>query len=121
MGFMDKFKDAAQQAQDAMQSSSGVGAGDMGEMQEMQQRYQKLNASGIERRATITAMDETGRKDFGGSPEYSVALRIQGEDGPYETTINQFMHPDQLQHFPVGKEIGVRVDPDDPNVAVLWG
>lgn len=121
MGFMDKYKDAAAQGKQAMQSGN-LGAGDMGEMMEMQKRYQKLNESGIQRRATIDSMNETGRKDVGGSPEYEIALTITPEGGePYTATIKQFMHPDQLQHFPVGKDIGVKVDPEDPTVAVLWG
>lgn len=121
MGFMDKYKDAAKQAQDAM-GSGNLGAGDMDEMMEMQKRYQKLNESGIQGRATIDSMNETGREDMGGSPEYEIALTIAPEGGePYKTTIKQFMHPDQLQHFPVGKDVGVKVDPEDPKVAVLWG
>jgi hypothetical protein len=121
MGLMDRYKDAAGQAKQAM-GSSNLGAGDMGEMMEMQKRYQRLNELGIQRRATIESLSETGRRDMGGSPEYEFALTIAGEGGDaYQATIKQFMHPDQLQHFPAGKEVGVKVDPDDPTVAVLWG
>ncbi len=121
MGFMDKYKDAAGQAKQAM-GSGNLGAGDMGEMMEMQKRYQRLNESGIQRRATIDSLSETGRRDMGGSPEYEIALTIAAaDDDAYRATIKQFMHPDQLQHFPVGKEVGVKVDPDDPALAVLWG
>ena len=113
MGFMDKLKQGAQQAQ------MGMGGGGMTEARD---RYMKLNKSGVDRRAAITSLSETGRKDIGGSPEFDIGLRITPEDGePYETTIKQFMQKDQAKLYSVGKEVGVKVDPDDPNVAVLWG
>jgi hypothetical protein len=117
MGFMDQFK----QAKDAM-GSGNIGTGDMAEMKEMSERYNKLAQSGVQRQAKITSMKETGRKDFGGSPEYEIGLEISGDDGSsYQISINQFLHPQNVEHFEVGKEVGVKVDPDDPNVAVVWG
>lgn len=110
MGLMDQFK-----------KGGNLGAGDMGEMMELQKKYARLNEVGVERRATITSLKETGRKDFGGSPEYEFVLQIQGDGGAYEATILQFMLPDQLKLFPQGKEIAVKVDPDDPNSAIIWG
>ena len=106
MGFMDKLK-------------MGMGGGGMTEARD---RYVKLNEVGVQRRATITSLSETGRSDFGGSPEFDIGLRIAPEDGePYETTIKQFMQKDQAGLYSVGQEVGVKVDPDDPSVAVLWG
>ena len=34
---------------------------------------------------------------------------------------SQQLQKDQAKLYSVGKEVGVKVDPDDPNVAVLWG
>jgi hypothetical protein len=117
MGFMDQFK----QAKDAM-GGGNLGKGDMGDMMEMSERYNKLAQSGIQRQAKITSLQETGRKDIGGSPEYSIALEISGEDGStYSTTITQFLHPQNVEHFQEGREVGVKVDPDDPGNAVVWG
>jgi hypothetical protein len=117
MGFMDQFK----QGREAI-GAGNLSKGDMGDMMEMQERYAKLAQIGIERRAKITSLSETGRKDFGGSPEFAIGLEISGEDGStHATTINQFMHPQNTGQFEVGSKIAVRVDPEDPDNAVLWG
>jgi hypothetical protein len=117
---MDQYKDMAQQAQQAMQSGGGMG--DTAELMKMQERYNKLAQSGIERKGRIISRAETGRADVGGSPEYEFKLEITPEGGePYEATVLQFIHPQNVEHFPEGKELTVKVDPEDPTNAVLWG
>jgi hypothetical protein len=123
MGLMDQYKDMAQQAQQAMQGQGGApGMDDAAELMKMQEKYNKLAQSGIERQGKILASQETGRADVGGSPEYEFKVEITPDGGdPYEATILQFVHPQNVEHFPVGKELTVKVDPEDPTNAVLWG
>jgi hypothetical protein len=126
MGLMDQYKDMAQQA---MQGQAGQGApgappdmSDAAEMMEMSERYAKLAQSGIERKGKILASKETGRADVSGSAEYEFEVEITPDGGePYKATILQFVHPQNVEHFPVGKELTVKVDPEDPTNAVLWG
>jgi len=123
MGFMDQYKDMAQQAQQA-QGGQGAppGMDDTAEMMKMAEKYNKLAQSGIERKGKILAGQGTGRTDVGGSLEYEFKVEITPDGGePYEATIQQFVHPQNVEHFPVGKELTVKVDPEDPTNAVLWG
>ena len=124
MSFMDQYKDMAQQAQQQAQQAMGssAGMGDAAELMKMQERYNKLAQSGVERKGKIISRSETGRADVGGSPEYEFKVEITPEDGdPYEATILQFVHAQNVEHFPEGKELTLKVDPDDPGNAVLWG
>jgi hypothetical protein len=117
---MDQYKDMAQQAQQAMQSSSGMG--DAAELMKMSERYNKLAQSGIERKGKILSRRETGRADVGGSPEYEFQVEVTPDGGePYQATVLQFIHPQNVEHFPEGKELTVKVDPENPQDAVLWG
>lgn len=60
-----------------------------------------------------------GAGDMGEMMEMQKRYQKLNESGiQRRPTIKQFMHPDQLQHFPVGKDVGVKVDPEDPTVAV---
>jgi hypothetical protein len=121
---MDKYKDMAdqaqQQAQQAMGSSAGMG--DAAELMKMQERYNKLAQSGIARKGKILSRRESGRADVGGSPEYEFKVEVSPDGGePYEATVLQFSHPQNVEHFPEGKELTVKVDPEEPTNAVLWG
>lgn len=120
---MDQYKDMAQQAQQAMQSGGAAASmGDTAELMQMQERYNKLAQSGIERKGKILSAHETGRADVGGSPEYEFKLEITPDGGEaYEATVLQFLHPQNVEHFQEGKELTVKVDPEDPTSAVLWG
>jgi hypothetical protein len=121
---MDQYKDMAQQAQQAMQGGQGAapGMGDAAELMQMQEKYNKLAQSGIERKGKILSSKQTGRADVGGSPEYEFEVEITPDGGePYKATILQFVHPQNVEHFPEGKELTVKVDPEDPTNAVLWG
>jgi hypothetical protein len=88
MGFMDEYKDMADQAQPQAQQAMGssAGMGDGAELMKVQERYNKLAQSGIERKGKIPSRRETGRADVGGSPK-----------------------------------LMVKVDPEEPTNAVLWG
>jgi len=125
MGFMDKFKDAAKQAQDA--------AGQMGEAAKqgmdpsnigVAADVNRIGTEGIETKATLKSLEKVGDQQFGGGTEYRMEIEVQPEGGaPYPATINQQLIEQSVAHYEqnVGGEITVKVDPNDPNKMVLWG
>jgi Protein of unknown function (DUF3592) len=125
MGFLDRAK-AAKEAAGAMGGMKNMmgaampGAG----AQNLAQLAQKLKASGVEASGTVTALDSTGKKDFGGGQEYSVGVSVTGADGqPYDTTITQSFQPTAVSSLSVGTTVSVKYDPDNPSAAVIysWG
>jgi uncharacterized protein DUF3592 len=117
MGFMDKFKDAAAQAQQAAQGGDATG----GQL-EVRDRAMKLNQSGVDTPATVTGLRETGNTDIGGGKEIEFTVEVQPAGGsPYTTTFNQYMIESVMQQVSEGSGITVRVDPDDPNSMLFWG
>ena len=115
MGFMDKLKGAAEKAQAAMP----VGANE--EQIRQANRANKLAKAGVETRAHIESMTETGNSDATGSTEYEFALTISPNGGgdSYSATTRQYIHPSAS--FTAGQDVTVKVDPDDPGEAILWG
>ena len=119
MGFMDKMKDAANQASKAASMGTGMGAGDVAAFQ---QKAVKINQSGVNTAATVNAMTETGNTDPGGGKEIRFDVEVRPAGGaPYATTFSQFMLAGSLGGVAAGSEITVRVDPDDPNSMLFWG
>ena len=121
MGFMDKFKDAASQAQQMAQKAGGSMPG-IGEQAAYRDRAIKLNASGVDTPATIKSLRETGNVDAGGGKEIEFEVEVRPAAGePYTTTFTQFMVPSVMSQVSEGRGITVRVDPDDPNSMLFWG
>ena len=117
MGFMDKLKGAAESVS-AQTSKVGVGA-DAGQM-ELANRAKKLMNSGIETPAHIDSMTSTGKTDTPGGTEHTIMLTVSPPGGtPYNVSMNQYIYPSAP--FSEGEDVIVRVDPDDPNVVMLWG
>jgi hypothetical protein len=118
MGFMDKFKDVANQAgQMAQSATTGVGA-----QAEMRDRAVKLNQSGVDTPATIMSLRETGNTDVGGGKEVEFTVEVKPAAGAaYTATFTQFMVASVMEQVNEGGEITVRVDPDDPNSMMFWG
>ncbi len=117
MGFMDKLKGAAESAQ-AATSKVGVGAS-AGQM-DLANRAKKLMNEGVDRPAHIDSMDSTGNTDTPGGTEYMIALTITPAAGDaYQATINQYIYPSAP--FAAGEDVTVKVDPADPNVAMIFG
>jgi hypothetical protein len=127
MGFMDKFKDAAQQAQDAAKSASGSVAsmGGMGGAEAEAAKANKIAQQGVKTPAVLTSMTETGNKDpLSGGTEYALVVEVKPEGGsPYTASFNQQLIEQSVAAYKekVGQEIVVNVDPDDPNSMLLWG
>lgn len=127
MGFMDKFKDAAQQAQEAAKSAGGSVAsmGGMGGASDTAAKTNKIAQQGVKHPAVLKGMTETGRKDpLSGGVEYELAVEVRPTGGePYEATFAQQLMPQMLDGYKekIGGEIVVNVDPDDPQSMLLWG
>jgi hypothetical protein len=82
-------------------------------------RANRLATSGIEAAARIDSMTASGDADDGGSREYEVGLTVRpSDDGAYEATTRQYIHPSAT--FRVGMDVTVKVDPDDPAELILW-
>jgi hypothetical protein len=119
MGFLDKMKDAANQASKAASMGTGMGAADVAAYQ---QKAQKLNQSGVNHPATVKGMAPTGNTDPGGGREIRFDVEVQPERGaPYATSFTQFMMDGSMGGVGEGSVITVRVDPDDPNSMLFWG
>jgi hypothetical protein len=126
MGFMDKMKGMQQQAQDAMANSGGMqgamGGGDMAAQAAYAQLAQKLGAAGVEAPGTLNTMTDTGETDPGGSHKVEFAVTIAPSGGePYQATISQYMLPAQLEGMSEGGAITVKFDPDNPQMALIYG
>src|SRR5919198_5404901 len=109
MGFLDKVKGTAKQAMNP--------GGQMAE----RDKIQKINQSGVEARATVNSMRETGTQ-LGGGHQIDFELTVHpasGEDYPVSTS--QSMHDASLQGIADGGEVIVKVDPDDPQSLMVWG
>jgi hypothetical protein len=119
MGFMDRMKDAAQQAQDMAKQAAG---GDVGGQAEHRDRAVKLNASGVDNPATVMSLRETGNTDAGGGTEVEFTVEVKPAGAaPYTATFTQYMVSSVMEQISEGKGITVRVDPDDPNSMMFWG
>ena len=117
MGFMARFKGAAESVQAA---TAGMGIGASAEQMELANRAQKLGSSGIDTSAHIDAMTATGNTDKPGGTEYDITLTITPSDtGSYSVTTNQYIYPSNP--FSAGENVTVKVDPDDRNVVMIFG
>lgn len=117
MGFMDRVKQAAESAQAA---TSKVGVGASADQMELANRAKKLMSEGVDTPAHIDSMTSTGNTDKPGGTEYMIALTVTPASGdPYQVTINQYIYPSAP--FNEGEDVTVKVDPSDPNVAMIFG
>ena len=127
MGFMDKFKDAAKQAQDATKSVGGSVAsmGGMGGAAETAAKTNKIAQQGVKHPAVLKGMRETGNKDpLSGGVEFELEVEVKPTGAePYTATFAQQILGTQVDGYKqkIGGEIVVNVDPDDPQSMLLWG
>ena len=110
MGFLDKLKGPAQQAM----NPSGQAA--------ERDKIMKINQSGVEARATVNSMKETGTQLGGGHQmEFDLTVHPAGGGADYNASVSQSMHDASLQGIAEGGEVTVKVDPDDPQSIMVWG
>jgi hypothetical protein len=116
MGLKDRMMKAAE-AVSAQTSKVGVGAS-RGQL-DIVHRAKRLREAGVETPGRIDAMTPTGKTDAPGGTEYDITLTLSPSSGdPYEVTINQYIYPKYPRA--VGNDVIVKVDPDDPTVAMIW-
>lgn len=117
MGLLDRVKGAAESAQ-AATSRFGVGAS-AGQMA-LANRAQKLMKVGVDTPAHIDSMTPTGNTDTPGGTEYNIDLTVSPAGGEaYRLTMNQYIYPSNP--FREGEDVVVKVDPDDRDVAMIFG
>jgi hypothetical protein len=125
---MDRFKGAMEQAQSAASgamehaqaATAGMGIGATPEQIELANRAQKLTNAGVDTPAHIDSMMPTGNTDTPGGTEYDVTLTVSPAGGEaYQATINQYVYPSNP--FTEGENVTVKVDPDDPQVMMIFG
>jgi len=109
MGFLDKMKGTAKQA---MSPGAQMGERD---------KIQRINQAGVDARATVNSMRETGTQ-LGGGHQIDFELTVHpsgGED--YSVSTSQSMHDATLEGIAEGGDVTVKVDPDDPQSLMVWG
>ena len=110
MGFLDKLKGTAKQAVNPV--------GQAGQ----RDKIMKINQSGVEARATVNSMQETGTQ-FGGGHQIDFDLTVHpaGGGADYQVSVSQSLHDATLQGIEQGKDVIVKIDPDDPQSLLVWG
>jgi hypothetical protein len=110
MGFLDKMKGTAKQA---MSPGAQMGERD---------KIQRINESGVDARATVNSMRETGTQLGGGHQiEFELTVHPAGGGADYAVSTEQSMHDVTLQGIAEGGEVTVKVDPEDPQSLLVWG
>jgi hypothetical protein len=126
MGFMDKMKDAASQAgEQAKKMGDAAKEGMNPATKSTADDLTRIGKTGIDTRAVLNSMQPVSDKKLGGGTEYDVQVTVKPADGrpEYPLTIRQQLIEQSVAEYEklIGGEIGIKVDPNDPNKAVLWG
>ena len=110
MGFLDNLKGTAKQATNP------------GGQKNERDKIMRINEAGVEARATVVSMRETGTQ-FGGGHQIEFELTVHPADGgtDYSVSTEQSMHDATLQGIVEGGDVTVKVDPDDPQSLMVWG
>lgn len=117
MGFMDRLKGAAESVQ-AQTSKVGIGAS--ADQMALANKAKRLMDHGVETPARVDSMEATGNTDTPGGAEHVITVTVSPAGGaPYDVTFNQYVYPSAP--FAAGESVIVRVDPEDPEVVMLWG
>lgn len=117
MGFMDRVKQAAESAQAA---TSKIGVGASADQMELANRAKKLMSSGVDTPGHIYSMTPTGNTDTPGGTEYTITFTVKPAGAEaYQVTTNQYIYPSAP--FSEGDDVTLKVDPDDPNVVMIFG
>ena len=115
MGFMDKFKDAAQKAQEGMATVT-PNAGDMG----YAQLANRLAQSGVPCTAEVKSSAPTGKTDMGG-PQYAIEVHVEGNGDPYDATVIQYIPEASAATYAPGTRWQAKADPGDRTKLLLYG
>jgi hypothetical protein len=127
MGFMDRFKDAAHQAQQAAKSAgdSVASMGGMGGAKAEAEKANRIAQHGVKHPAVLKGLRETGKKDsLSGGVEYEIEVEVKPTGAePYSATFNQQLLEGAIDGYKqkIGGEVVVNVDPEDRTSMLLWG
>jgi hypothetical protein len=127
MGFMDRFKGAAEQAQEAAKAAgeSVKGMGGMGGAAEEAEKTNRIAQHGVKHPAVLKGMRETGNKDpLSGGVEYELEVEVRPTGAePYTAVFSQQLIEQSVADYrqKIGGEIVVNVDPEDRESMLLWG
>ena len=115
MGFMDKFKDMAQQAQEGIDKAT-PNAGDMG----YAQLANRLAKSGVQCTAEVKSAAPTGKKDMSGV-QYAIDVHVEGNGEPYDATVTQYVPEASASMYAPGTRWIAKADPNDRAKMLLYG
>lgn len=115
MGLIERITDGAKRVEHKVDARLG------GATTEHRERAIRLNETGVNRPATITAMRETGRTDPGGGKEIEFSVDVDPGTDSYAGVFTQYIVAGELKGAEVRSPIMVRVDPDDRAVMMFWG
>ena len=115
MGFMDKMKDMAQQAQQAAATYT-PNQGDMA----YAQLANKLASSGMPCIAEVKSAGPTGQKDAGGD-QWAFEVAVEGNGDPYDATVTQYIPGGNESMYQPGARFNAKADPDDRTKLLLFG
>ena len=115
MGFMDKFKDMAAQAQQGIDKVT-PDARDVG----YAQLANKLAQSGVPCTAEVASAMPTGKADMGGV-QYAIEVHVEGNGDPYDATVTQYVPEASASMYAPGTRWQAKADPDDRTKLLLYG
>jgi hypothetical protein len=127
MGFLDRFKGMADQAQEAAKAAgeSVKGMGGLGGAAAEAEKTNRIAQHGVKQPAVLKGMRETGNKDpLSGGAEYELEVEVKPTGAEaYTATFKQQLIEASVAAYreKIGAEVVVNVDPDDPNSMMLWG
>jgi hypothetical protein len=115
MGFMDKFKDVAQQAQEGIDKVT-PNPGDTG----YAQAANRLAKSGVACTAEVRSAAATGKQDMG-NPQYAIEVHVEGNGDPYDATVIQYVPEGSASMYAPGTRWQAKADPNDRTTLLLYG
>ena len=123
MGFMDKFKQAADMAKAPGQSLANMGG--PAAAAEHAAKVNKIGQQGVLTPAVLKGQRDTSRTDpLSGGEDWEIDVEVRPAGGaPYAATFTQQILGGAVSTYQakIGAEIQVKVDPDDPQSMLLWG
>jgi len=79
----------------------------------------RIGESGREATATVAALTDTGRLLEGVIPIYDLLLDVQDQGATRQVVYEHVWGPRHAKRYKVGKQIIVRIDPEDPSRVAL--
>jgi hypothetical protein len=82
----------------------------------------RLSQSGVETPARVRSVELAEPSPMQGGLPAQLRLTVEPPAAsPYDVTIDQVLHESVAAGLAVDRQVTVKVDPDDPTCAILWG